>query len=110
MVHEVFIAVWENREKMDENKSFSGFIFSIARNKALNRIKQNLTGKVYLEYMEMEHQVQNDIENVIESRELMDYHQVINKSLKSSLSLTLVNNEEFFKYPLQPFDILPSLK
>ena len=29
-------------------------------------------------------------------------HQVIDKSLKSSVSLTLVNNEEFFKYPLLP--------
>jgi len=73
LVHEVFIAVWENREKLDENKSFSGFVFSIARNKALNRIKHNLSGKVYLEYMEMEYQVQNDIENDIESRELMEY-------------------------------------
>ena len=73
MVQEVFIAVWENREKLDENKSFSGFVFSIAKNKALNRIKQNLSRKVYLEYMQMENQVQNDMESDIESRELMDY-------------------------------------
>ncbi|KPL13103.1 MAG: hypothetical protein AMS26_15540 [Bacteroides sp. SM23_62] len=73
MVQEVFIAVWENREKLDESKSFSGFIFSIAKNKALNRIKQNLSRKVYLEYMQMENQIQNDTVSDIESRELMDY-------------------------------------
>jgi RNA polymerase sigma-70 factor (ECF subfamily) len=73
MVQEVFIAVWENRENLDENKSFSGFVFSIAKNKTLNRIKQNLTRKVHLEYMQMENQVQNDIVGDIESRELMDY-------------------------------------
>jgi RNA polymerase sigma-70 factor (ECF subfamily) len=73
MVQEVFIAVWENREKLDENKSFSGFVFSIAKNKALNRIKQNLSRQVYLEYMQMENQVQNDMVSDIESRELMDY-------------------------------------
>jgi RNA polymerase sigma-70 factor (ECF subfamily) len=73
MVQDVFIAVWENREKLDESKSFSGFIFSISKNKALNRIKQNLSRKVYLEYMQMENQAQNYMASDIESRELMDY-------------------------------------
>ena len=72
MVQEVFIAVWENREKLDEGKSFSGFIFSIAKNKALNRIKQNFSRKVYLEYMQKENQEQHDLISEIESRELMD--------------------------------------
>ncbi len=73
MVQEVFIAVWENREKLDEKKSFGGFIFSIAKHKALNRIKHNISRKVYLEYMQMENHVQNDMVSDIESRELMDY-------------------------------------
>lgn len=73
MVHEVFIAIWENREKLDENKSFSGYIFSIAKNKALNRIKKNLARKFYFEYMQQENRLQNDIVSEIESRELMDF-------------------------------------
>jgi RNA polymerase sigma-70 factor (ECF subfamily) len=73
MVQEVFIAVWENRGKLDESRSFSGFVFSVAKNKALNRIKKNLSQKVYLEYMQTENHVQQDMVSDIESRELMDF-------------------------------------
>jgi len=65
LVQEIFITIWENREKLDENKSFSGFIFKIARNKVLNRIKQKLTHQVYLR-------------TEIESREMME---LIQKSI-----------------------------
>ena len=72
LVQNVFIAIWENREKLDENKSFSGFVFRIARNKVLNKIKQNLTRQVYQGYLLDNEQVQNDLRTDIESRELME--------------------------------------
>jgi RNA polymerase sigma-70 factor (ECF subfamily) len=50
LVQDVFTAVWENREKLDEEKSFSGFIFRIARNKFLNVLKQKVTHRVFLKY------------------------------------------------------------
>jgi len=69
LVQEIFITIWENREKLDENKSFSGFIFKIARNKVLNRIKQKLTHNVYRKYMSDKEPIDLRIE--IESREMM---------------------------------------
>ena len=51
LVQDVFVSIWNNKEQLDENRSFSGFIFKIARNKALNLIKQNLSRQIYLQYL-----------------------------------------------------------
>ena len=72
LVQEVFMAIWENRENLDEDKSFGGFIFRIVRNKLLNRIKQNLSRQVYLEYVLKENQDQHDLRKEIEAREFID--------------------------------------
>lgn len=71
LVQEIFIAIWENREKLDENKSFNGFIFKIARNKIINRIKQKLTHNVYRKYMSEKDKEPIDLRTEIESREMM---------------------------------------
>ena len=78
LVQEVFITIWENKEKLDENKSFSSFIFRIARNKVLNIIKQKLTQKVYRKYILDKDKDWMDLRTDIESRELMD---LIQKSI-----------------------------
>ena len=41
-VQKVFVALWEQREQVDENKAFSGYLYSIAR---------------YMVYQELRHQV-----------------------------------------------------
>jgi RNA polymerase sigma-70 factor (ECF subfamily) len=99
MVQEVFIAVWENRERLDENKSFSGFVFSIAKNKTLNRIKQNLSRKVYLEYMQTENQDPDDIASDFESRELIEFlHKTIQELPEKSKEIFLLSRNEGLTY------------
>lgn len=39
-VQEVFIRVWENRENLDPDQSFKGFLFRIARNHIFNILKR----------------------------------------------------------------------
>lgn len=36
---DIFLKVWENREFLDPEKSFSSFLYTIARNKVLNYLK-----------------------------------------------------------------------
>ena len=72
LVQEVFISIWENHEKLDVSKSFSGFIFRIARNKVLNIIKQNLTHQVYTKYVSENDKVRDDLRKEIEYREFID--------------------------------------
>ena len=40
-VQEVFIKVWENRAKIDENKSFSSYLFTIAKNQVVDKLRKN---------------------------------------------------------------------
>ena len=99
MVQEVFIAVWENREKLDENKSFSGFIYSIAKNKTLNKIKQNLSRRVYLEYLQTENQVLDEVASDFESRELMDFLlKTIQELPEKSKEIFLLSRNEGLTY------------
>jgi RNA polymerase sigma-70 factor (family 1) len=54
LVQDVFIAIWNNREELDENRSFASFLFKIAKNKALNLIKHRLIHQVFIQYAEGE--------------------------------------------------------
>ncbi len=72
LVQDVFVAIWENRGKLDEHKSFGGFIFRIARNKMLNIIRQKLTRKEYQQYVLHNDNKGTDLRTEVESRELMD--------------------------------------
>ena len=75
LVQEVFIAIWENREKLNKSKSFTSFVFRIAKNKVLNKIKHNLSRQVYMEFIQKENQDQDDLRKDIESHELMSFLQ-----------------------------------
>lgn len=39
LTHDIFIKVWEYREKIDENMAFSSLLFRIARNHILNHLR-----------------------------------------------------------------------
>jgi RNA polymerase sigma-70 factor (ECF subfamily) len=47
----VFMKVWEKRTEIDPEKSFSGYVFRIAKNNLLNRIKKQINERVYLDYL-----------------------------------------------------------
>jgi RNA polymerase sigma-70 factor, ECF subfamily len=51
VTQEVFIALWENREKIELNTSLSSYIYRIARNKIYNIYRKSYYVQAYLEYM-----------------------------------------------------------
>jgi len=51
LVQSVFMEIWENRIGMDEEKSFSGYLFKITKNKIYNHIRKKINEKVYKEYI-----------------------------------------------------------
>ncbi len=51
LVQLVFMKVWEKRTEIDTEQSFSGYIFRIAKNSLLNKIKKKLNERVYLDYL-----------------------------------------------------------
>jgi RNA polymerase sigma-70 factor, ECF subfamily len=54
IVQIVFIALWENRQKIDENQSLSGYILTIARHWIYNTIKKNIYRQGYLEHLQQQ--------------------------------------------------------
>ncbi|MDP4186560.1 MAG: RNA polymerase sigma-70 factor [Bacteroidota bacterium] len=45
----VFLAIWENRFTIDEERSFATYLFSIARHHVYNAIKKKMYRKAFLE-------------------------------------------------------------
>ncbi len=52
ITQDTFIKVWEARQNIDENRSFSGYIFKIAHNKLFNLIRKKINERYYKEYLE----------------------------------------------------------
>lgn len=40
-VHDVFVKIWENRNKIDPDRSFQSYLFTVTRNHLLNIIKRS---------------------------------------------------------------------
>lgn len=90
LVQEVFISVWENRKNLDEERSFSGFLFKIARNKCLNVLKHKVSQRVYYHYVKNGQYDPNDLWNKIEFEEL-------NKIISDTIESLPERRKEIFK-------------
>ena len=51
IVQEVFLKVWERRHLLDENLSFDGFLFSIARNMVYNKARHRVYEFAFTQYI-----------------------------------------------------------
>ncbi len=51
IVQEVFIKIWENREKLDDSKLLNSFIFTIAYNNSISLIRKKISSSKYCEYL-----------------------------------------------------------
>lgn len=51
IVQDVFVKLWENRENLNENLSFSGYLFTIARNTIFNQNRKKVNEQAYHEYV-----------------------------------------------------------
>ena len=49
IVQNVFMAVWENRHKIDVQQSFSSYLFSIAKYQVYNTIRQKIAQRTFAE-------------------------------------------------------------
>ena len=50
IVQVVFTAVWENRLRIDEERSFSTYLFTIARNRIINILKKKVYAEGFINY------------------------------------------------------------
>ena len=51
LVQEVFVKVWENRNRLDETRSFNAYLFTIAKNLILNFFRKKANQQSFIEYI-----------------------------------------------------------
>lgn len=71
IVQNVFVKIWEIRQHIDTEGSFSSFVFTIGKNHYLNALKSRMQGFLYHEYV-LEHssELENSVEEEVEFKML----------------------------------------
>ena len=90
IVQNVFMTVWENRQKIDLQYSFPAYLFSIARHQVYNAIRNKVIQKTFAEkYMEM-------TEGVEAPKEYDDSMEKLKDKLKKAIALFPDRQREIF--------------
>lgn len=93
IVHETFIKVWINREKLDPEQSFKSYLFKISKNKIIDSYRQKLNDPILENYLDYCDSVQLSEENDISSQ--IDYDVFIHKLELAKSKLTPRQREIF---------------
>lgn len=74
IVQEVFVKIWDSRNKINAHSSFDSFLFTIAYNATISLLRKKTNEKKYLEHLKSLQQVREapDLINEIYFKELDD--------------------------------------
>lgn len=77
IVQEVFIKIWQSRDKINVYSSFESFLFTIAHNATINLLKKRATEQKYLEHVKSLQQIEEtyEIADEIHYKELKQKYQ-----------------------------------
>ena len=100
LVQLVFMKVWEKRTEIDTELSFSGYIFRIAKNSLLNKIKKKINEKVYLDYLlSRPEDLSNSVEKNINYLELnTEIERLIKNIPEKRRNIFLLSRQEGLTY------------
>ena len=92
IVQEVFVKIWESRNKIDAYSSFEAFLFTIAYNTTISLLRKRTNEKKYLEHIKSLQQLSN-------SPNLIDevYFNELNDRVQSLLNELTVRQKEIFQ-------------
>ncbi len=101
IVQEVFVKIWEARDKIDVYSSFDSFIFTIAYNTTMSMFRKRIREKKYLEHLKSLQQIENapDITDEIYFKELDSrILQLLNKLTPRQKEIFQLSREEGFSH------------
>ena len=92
IVQEVFIKIWESRNKIDTHASFESFLFTIAYNSTISLLRKRANEQKYLEHLKSIQQIQkaSDLIDEIQFKEL-------NEKVKMVLNELTPRQKEIFQ-------------
>lgn len=79
MAQDIFLSLWENRKKIEEIKSFSSYLFQMARYKVYDYFDHILTSEKYNKELLLEASLSESGDEIIFVRELQ---QIINEAVE----------------------------
>ena len=97
IVQEVFVKIWESRNKIDAYSSFEAFLFTIAYNTTISLLRKRTSEKIYLEHLKSLQQCANspDLIDEIQFNELNDRVQsLINELTPRQKEIFQLSREE----------------
>lgn len=82
VVQEVFLKVWERRQRIDPQYSFDSFLFTMAKNLVYNKARHRAYRFAYKEYVALYgSQAENATENTVEFNQLANLIQAVCRQL-----------------------------
>lgn len=75
IVQEVFLRIWEKKDNIDANQSFSAYIFQAAKHRIFNGFRKKVNEQAYLDFLLI---ADNTSHNFTELA--VDYHEIKQKS------------------------------
>jgi len=102
IVQEVFIKIWELREKLDDYKTLNSFIFTIAYNNSISFIRKKISNSKYRDHLRNASVIQfpDNAFNEIEFNELNQYVEKLIENLPERQKHVYLSHRELgLTYP-----------
>jgi RNA polymerase sigma-70 factor, ECF subfamily len=97
IVQEVFLKIWEARQRIDSYSSFDSFIFTIAYNSTISLLRKRITEKKYLDNARLRQEIANtpDLIDEIQFKELDErVHSLMNRLTPRQQEIFGLSREE----------------
>ena len=102
IVQEVFVKIWESRDKLEDYKLLNAYIFTIAYNNSIDLIRKRISNNKYLEHLKNSASINftSNIVSQIEFNELSNQvEKLIAKIPDRQKQVYLLHREEGLTYP-----------
>ena len=86
LVHEVFVKVWESREKLKEHSAFNSYLFTIGYNTTISFLRRRVHDTRYVEYVKS---VQVETDDVVITSYSIHYTKLYDESIASNRSVLI---------------------
>ena len=90
VLQDTFLKIWQAREQFDEIISFNGFLYRIAKNLTLNKIRKRVGEPEYFEELREDFEILNQTENEILFHEMEEM-------LETAIEALPPKRQEIFK-------------
>jgi RNA polymerase sigma-70 factor, ECF subfamily len=102
IVLEVFVKIWESREKLDDHQFLNSYIFTIAYNSSISSIRKRLVDEKYIVHLKNLSVINlaPDTVSEVEFNELNDHVQLLIQNLpERQKQIFLLSREDGLSYP-----------